>query len=187
MRTIAFAVALFLCSLAAHAQTAVTVEDVPPNIGTQNVNAYSGSNLIYRCWAKSVVPARVSRVTTITSATNASPVVFTVSGGHGFDTNSRPLITLAGGTGNWLAVNGSRVATILSSTTYSVAVDSTSLGAVAGTVTYTTTAPRTTAAEWAVLRYSYDGSGNLIAAAWDNGTPSAMNSACAASTTSNLQ
>jgi hypothetical protein len=160
MRLLAFASSLFLCSVAAIAQTAVSVEDLPPNIGVQNVNVYSGSNMTYRCWARSVVPTRASTSTTITSATNANPVLITVSGGHGFDVNSRPVITLSGGTGNWAALSGARIATIVSSTTLSVAVDTTSAGAVAGTVTYTTTAPRTNVAEWSVIRYSYDGSGN---------------------------
>jgi hypothetical protein len=187
MRSLAFAAALFLCSFAVQAQTGVSVEDLPPSIGVQNVNAYSGTNMTYRCWARSVVPTRASTSTTITSATNANPVVITVAAGHGFDINSRPIVTLSGGTGNWAALSGARVATILSSTTFSVAVNSTTFGAVAGTIVYTTTAPRTNVAEWSVLRYSYDGSGNLIASAWDGGAPSRMNSLCQASTTSNLQ
>jgi len=98
------------------------------------VSARAGSKRIFvmggaLSWA---LPSSIS----ITSATNANPVVFTVAAGHGFATGEGPVITISGGTGAWTVVNGSFVATILSPTTFSIAVNSTAIGAVAGTIVY---------------------------------------------------
>lgn len=182
--------ALAVLCLSASAQVTYTIEeDLPPNTGIQTLMAYSGANLSYLCVSKSIDVRRSARLVSINSATNANPVVFTVSGGTGFDINGgvRPKVVISGGTGSWTAVNGTWTATPISSTTFSIAVDSTSLGGVAGTLVFSTTSPRTTVAEWSVKRFAYDGSNNLVSVAWDNGSPSAFQSTCASSTTSNIQ
>ena len=161
---------LLLAALAVSAQTEMRLSQRNPDTGYQFVLGYSGSNLIYACKAASIQP--VSPSISIASASNASPVVFTISGGHGFNLSSTPTVTIAGGTGNWAAVNGSFTATVINTTTYSIVVDSTAFGAVTGTLTYTTRAPRITSAVWSIQKLIYDGSNNLIFAAWDSGTPS---------------
>lgn len=186
MRIMRYACA-FVCALAAFGQQSIVSEDLPPNIGVQRLLAYTGTNLDYQCIARSVDSNRARSSTAIASATNANPVVFTVSGGHGFDATMRPKVVISGGTGSWTAVNLTATATVLSSTTFSIAVNSTAFGAVAGSLVFTTTAPRTNAAEWSVQRFFYDAAGNLTSVAWDNGSPTAYSSNCASSTTSNLQ
>lgn len=151
-----------------------------PATGCQKVLGYSGTNLVYVCQARSVQPT--STRITVASATNANPVVFTVSGGHGFNTNALPTVTVSGGTGNWTAVNGSYTATVISSTTFSIPVDSTSLGALAGTVVADTFAPLTTASVWSVLKLVYDGSNNLVWSGYVGGSPAERNTCSAAPT-----
>lgn len=161
---------LLLAALAVQAQNDVIVSQKSPSAGYQMILTYSGNDLLYICRAASVQPTSPS--ISIASATQANPVVFTVSGGHGFDANSKPLVTISGGTGNWVAVNASLTATILSSTTFSVAVNSSAFGAVSGTLVYTTRAPRTTVPVWSVQKFVSDGSGNVIWSGWVGGTPS---------------
>ena len=161
---------LLLAAMALQAQTEMRLSQRNPDVGYQMILTYSGTSLLYLCKAASIQPT--SPAISIASATNASPVVFTVSGGHGFNASSLPLVTISGGTGNWTAVNASLTATILSSTTFSVAVDSTSFGAVSGTLVFTTRAPRTTSSIWSVQKFVYDGSANMIWSGWVGGTPS---------------
>ncbi|HXI85266.1 MAG TPA: hypothetical protein VNL17_14390 [Verrucomicrobiae bacterium] len=156
----------------------------------QTINAFSGANLTSSCYARSVDPNSGIRKNTsvaVSAATNASPVVLT-STGHGFALGSRPNVTIAGGTGNWTAINGTFTATVVDANTFSIPVDSTAFGALAGTITFTTTAPRSTQAEWAVKLFAYDGSGNNIGAFWMNGI-SSMTQKCsdAAVATTNIQ
>jgi hypothetical protein len=61
---------------------------------------------------------------------------------------------------------------VINSTTFSVPVDSTAFGAVTGTLTYVTRAPRTTSPVWSVQKFVVDGSSNLIWSGWVGGTPS---------------
>lgn len=184
-----YALLLFVC-LSAYAQEGPTIaisEGGPTNAAYQHVYGYSGSNLIYTCTAASVNSTRAFTRVSISAATNANPVVFT-STGHGLDANSRPKVTISGGTGNWTAANGTFTATVTSANAFSIPVDSTAFGALTGTVVFTTTGPRTVLAEWSVKLYGYDGSNNLIWSGWQNATNS-LNQKCseAALTTTNRQ
>ncbi|MCC6398821.1 MAG: hypothetical protein IT282_17545 [Bacteroidetes bacterium] len=143
-----------------------------PPTGCQRILGYSGANLIYLCQARSVQPQATKM--TVASATTASPVVFTISGGHGFDLSSLPTITLTGGTGNWTAVNITATATIINSTTLSIPVDSTSFGALAGTVVISTYAPLNTSSVWSVMKLVYSGD-NLIWTGFVGGSPGERN------------
>lgn len=178
---------LIACGLV-YAQDGATViiGKGPQNYPYQRIYGYSGSNLVYICKARAVSNSRASTSISITAATNANPVVLT-SVGHGFHANSRPSITISGGTGNWTAINGTFAATILSADTFSIAVNSTSIGALAGTIKFTTTAPRTTVAEWEVEVFAYDGSGNMIWGGYLNGRSSSQKCSEAALTTTNWQ
>ncbi len=161
---------LLLAALAVQAQTEMRLSQRNPDTGYQFIFAYSGTDLLYLCRANSIQPTSPS--ISIASATQASPVVFTVSGGHGFNTSAKPLVTISGGAGNWTAVNGSFTATVINSTTFSIVVDSSAFGAVAGTLVFTTRAPRTTSNVWSVQKFVYDGSSNMIWSGWVGGTPS---------------
>lgn len=158
-----------LLAACAYGQQEVRFSQNNPDLGYQYVMSYSGTNLIYLCKALSLQPT--SGAISIASATNASPVVFTVSGGHGFNTNSKPSVIISGGTGNWTGVNGTYTATVINSTTYSIAVDSTAFGAVTGTLTYTTRSPLTTNPVWNVQFFAYDGSNNMVWSGWAGGAP----------------
>jgi hypothetical protein len=157
----------------------VTISQLPaPNPG-EIIYGYSGSNLIYACYSKSAW--QLSGPISISAATNANPVVFT-STGHGFNVNALPIVVIAGGTGNWTAVNGSFTATIIDANTFSIPVNSTAFGALTGTLTFQTTAPRTNQKQWAVQMYYYSGA-NLIFTAWLNGSPAVGSSKCSDATT----
>ena len=161
---------LLLAAVAAYGQPETIISQKSPLTAYQFIMAYSGSDLLYICRAASTQPTSPS--ISIASATQANPVVFTVSGGHGFNTSSLPQVTISGGTGNWTGVNGTFTATIINSTTFSIAVDSSAYGAVTGTLVFTTRAPRTTSYIWSVQKFVYDGSSNLIWSGWVGGTPS---------------
>lgn len=139
----------------------------PPGTAYQKIFKYSGGNLVAVCMAKTdqLTP---SPPISISAASNASPVSFTTT--HGFDwqsaTTTTPTITISGGTGNWAAVNGTWTFTPTSATTGTIPVDSTAFGALTGTLTFTTRAPRVTQPVWAITYSKYDGSNNIIWNGW---------------------
>jgi hypothetical protein len=180
-------IALLFLAAAASAQQQVQVVGGP---ATQQVLVVSGSNIIAVCEALSTVTTGLRAATSvaISAVSKANPAVVT-STAHGFDTNSRPKVTISGATGTgWTAINATWTATIIDADTFSIPIDSSAFGTLAGTVVFTTTAPRKTMAEWSVRRLAYDGSNNLIWTGWLNGT-SSMNQLCsnASSTTLNQQ
>ena len=159
---------------------------------TQTINVYNGSNvLIANCTAYSVVTTgqRAAVKVPITVATQATPTVLTAVG-HGFATGTRPSITISGVTGTgYTAINATWKATVASVDTFSVPFDSHLLAAPTLTnAVFTTTAPRSTIAEWAVRLFLYDTNSNLTVMPWLNGT-SAYNQKCSdySSTTEVLQ
>lgn len=188
-----YALLLLVC-LSAYAQEApvISLNDGCGNAPCQKVYGYSGTNLIYTCSARSQDDSRRSTALSISAATNANPVVFT-STGHGFSLPSnsggseKPSMTIRGGTGNWTAVNGSFVATIIDANTFSIPVNSTSLGALAGTVTLVSGAPRLTIDDWNVKSFGYDSSSNLIWSGYLNGRASRSKCSDAASATLAIQ
>jgi hypothetical protein len=151
----------------------VRVNDDPSSDAVTKVFILTGSNTTAICFAMSSVGNRADRQVSISAATNANPVVFT-STGHGFSISSRPAISIKGATGSWTPVNTANnktvTATIIDANTFSIPVDSTAFGALTGTLTFGTSAPRTTVAEWAVQKIAYDGSNNPIWSGWVNGT-----------------
>jgi hypothetical protein len=178
---------ILTAALAAGQQgTPVNISQGPVSFPFQAIYGYSGTNQIWACYSPSSLSTGIRAETrvSISAATNANPVVFT-STAHGFNSNTRPSITITGGTGNWAAVNGTWVATVTSANAFSIPVDSTTFGAVTGTLTYNTTAPRTNQYEWAVVLYSYDGSNNLINRTWLNGS-SGLQARCSDATSTTL-
>ncbi len=177
-------VLFFLMAVAGFAQSEVRISPKPSDTPyTTILGGYSGSNATYICVANSQQPTSGS--ISIASATAASPIVFTVTAGHGFALNTLnlPTVTISGGTGNWAAVNGTWTATPILSTTFSVAINGAAFGAVTGSLVYTTRAPLLTSRIWSVRALSYDAGGNLAFAGWSNGT-SAMNQVCTSPTSS---
>lgn len=69
----------------------------------------------------------------ISAASQADPVSMTTASSPATGT----LVTIGGGTGNWVAVNGMWVLTKTAGTTFTIPVVSTAFGAVTGTLTYT--------------------------------------------------
>lgn len=135
--------------------------------------AYDGSNnLLYICRARSIQPNRTRL--SITAASNASPVSLTITA-HGFNTNQKPTVTISGGTGSWVAVNGTFTATITGANTLTIPVDSTAFGALAGTVVLDTYAPIASQAVWAMAKFTYDGSNNLTGMFFPGGASSERN------------
>lgn len=169
---------LLLVALSAFAQQEVRISPKPPDTPyTTVLGGYSGSNPTYICVANTQQPT--SAAISVASASNANPVVLTVTAGHGFfiAALNLPQVIISGGTGNWTAINGTFTATPINSTTFSIPINSTTFGALAGTVTYTTKAPLLTSRIWSVRPLSYDGSGNLIWTGWSAST-SATNQVC---------
>lgn len=168
-----------LVAVSLHAQnlgSPVNPNAGPPPIAFQKLFYYSGSNIQYVCQTLS---DRINeQPITVTAASNANPVSFTATA-HGFDYQSGattlPAVKISGGTGNWTAINGVWVATPTSANAFTIAVNSTTFGALTGTLVVTTRAPLTTANYWAVQKYVYDGSNNLIGSFW-SATPGGLSS-----------
>ncbi len=146
---------LFLIAVAAWGQSEVRMAQKNPDVGFTFEILNDGTNVTGVCKANSTQPT--SLPISVASATNAAAAVLTVSAGHGLSTKSRPLIVISGGTGSWTAINGTFTATPINTTTLSIAVDSSAFGALAGTVTFTTRAPRITQPIWSVGVYTWSG------------------------------
>src|ERR1035437_6816920 len=83
--------------------------------------------------ANSSLTRRLPPIVKITSATNASPVKFTVSGALPFSNSAE--IYIAGGTGSWAGVNTTSsqyVVTVTGAQTFTIPVDSTEFGSFSG-------------------------------------------------------
>lgn len=166
----------------------VRLVDDPPPDAVQRVAVVNGSNQTTAvCSARSVVTSGTRAATSVAiSAVSKAAAAVATSVGHGFDTNSRPKVTISGATGTgWTGINGTFTATIIDADTFSIAVDSTGFGTLAGTVIFTTTAPRKTMAEWAIEQFAYDGSGNFVWRGWLNGS-TAYNSLCSQAATAGI-
>jgi hypothetical protein len=179
--------ALLFLAVAAFGQQQMQVVSGP---ATQQVYLYSGSNVIAICEALSTVTngQRAATSVAISAVSKAAAAVVT-STAHGFAVSSRPKVTISGATGTgWTGINAAWTATVIDADTFSIPIDSSGFGTLAGTVVFTTTAPRSTMPEWSVQRFAYDGSSNLIWTGWLNGT-AAKNQQCSegSSTTLNQQ
>ena len=164
---------LFFATTALLAQQGQTVNQSlgSPPTAVQQLNYFSGTNLIYSCVALSDQPTD-QNMGTVSAVSNASPAELTMAAAHGFGDFTNlgatvsPVVVISGGTGAWAAINGTRVATVTSTTKFTVAVDSGAFGAVAGTLVVTTRSPLLASPVWAIQKLFYDGSNNPIAMAW---------------------
>lgn len=180
---------LFFCD-ALFAQPVTRLSQAPTDIAYQRVNAYDGShNIISTCYSPAIdiTGIRARTNVSISAASNANPVVFT-STGNGFTLNTRPLITIKGATVGWVTVNGTFTATVIDANTFSIPIDSSAFGALSGTLSFLTTAPRQTVAEWGVIRYFYAaGTSDQISSVWLGGATGNAKCSDSASTTNNIQ
>lgn len=138
-----------------------------PRDGLSSFNEYDGSgNLIYRCSAKSVQTSfswRRSNTSLTSIAVSSGTGTVTTSTAHGLQVGNS--VTVAGSiVGNLNAAY--KVATVGSTTTFTIATsgvpDATYNNA---DLTVSTTAPRTSAAQWSIRKYTYSGT-NLITEQW---------------------
>lgn len=156
-------IGLFAASTAL-AQSVNQIDGPPGGPAVQTAFVYSGSDLIAKCWAKSRPDVNNLRTATVAiSAISKAAAAVVTSVGHGFTLLTLPEVTISGATGTgWVSgahtVNGSFVATVIDADTFSIPVDTTGNGTLAGTVVFSTTAPRKTVAEWAVQRLKYTSS-----------------------------
>jgi hypothetical protein len=149
--------ALLLLTVAAFAQgpsgTPVIVSDGPP-VEFYTKYVFVSGTATYVCNAKHY---NTETSVTFSAISNAASAVITATG-HGFHLDSSPTVTFAGGTGNWAALNGTRKITVIDDNSFSVAVNSSAFGAVAGTITIKTNAPRLTSGIWVVTKSVDDSS-----------------------------
>lgn len=150
--------------------------------------------LSYTCTSVSYNAVRLNTFVAISAISKANPAVVT-SVGHGFPISTssvntalmeRPQVIISGATGTgWVTgVNATFTAVVIDADTFSLysqagtALDSSGYGTLAGTVVFTTSAPRTTIYEWAVKKFSYDPAGAIAFAGWlaGKGNPPATGS-----------
>jgi hypothetical protein len=124
------------------------------------------SSVTYACYAKT--SSAPTSTITVSGVSNANPGVVTATG-HGLHVDMNPEITISGGTGGWAAVNGTHRATIINANSFSIPVNTSSLGAVTGTLVFTTKAPRTNQKIWLVMKVMKDASGNVSSRLWATG------------------
>jgi len=185
---------LLTCCVTGFAQpspSAVNQADGPPSgPSIQTVFVYSGSNVIATCWSPSSPTTLLPRTATVAiSAVSKASAAVVTSTGHGFTLLTRPQVTISGATGTgWSAINATHVATVIDANTFSIPIASTGFGTLAGTVVFTTPAPRQTVAEWSVQILLSGASPPVTGKAWLNGSQ-AYGSKCsdATSTTAVLQ
>lgn len=133
---------------------------------------YTSGGTTYICYARAFNKKTSMSVSTVTPG---SPTVVTLASAHAFETFTNPTVTLSGATGASAVLNGTYVATIVDSTTVSLALDSSALSSVTGTITMSTNAPRLNQPVWAIQKAVTTSSGDL-ALLW---SLSGFNAVCA--------
>lgn len=143
----------------------VNVSQLAPPVLTTVYSFYNGSSLLeYQCASRNQSKSTL----TITNATAATPGVFTIVG-HGFyvaTASIRPKVIIQGATGDWAVVNGTWLLVPVDADTFTLTNPSTGVsldtlgigGAISGTVTLTTRAPRINEGVWTIFRVLYNGS-----------------------------
>ncbi len=171
------AIAVVVCSFAwAQEGTVVNQSEGPPHKGSTFRGFYTGTLLDYSCYADAVQPAYSFKRTdsTLTNIIDAANVASVTAPAHGL------------AVGNAVTVSGATIDTDLNGTYYVLTIVSadefTFVSASVSDATYTeatltvtTTAPRTSARQWAIQKMSYDGANNLVLKQWANGTPGSKN------------
>jgi hypothetical protein len=159
-------VALLVCfSAMALAQQPVTLSEA--FLPDYSKLFFSPSSTVqYACFYKTST-APTSTIT-VTGVSNANPAVVTATA-HGIHPDFNPEVIVTGGTGAWVAFNGTHRVTVINANSFSIPVNTTSLGAVAGTLVFTTKVPLTSQKGWLVMRFMKDSSGNPSSHLWAAG------------------
>ena len=145
-------------------KTPVSIASLPGEAITTVTDYVGGSAPIYISSAKATQPEFTFTGATVSKAAAAS--VGYVA--HGLQSDN--LAVFAGGTGDWAALNGTRVVTRTGADTFTVAVNTSAFaGSWDGTIS--TFAPRTSAPCWSIVKNYYDGS-NPIGTRYVEGSPS---------------
>jgi hypothetical protein len=152
------------------------------------VFGYSGTDLTYICYARSVATTgyRASTFVSISGVSKATAAVVT-SAAHGFPAGSRPSVTISGATGTgWTAINAAFTATVTGVDTFTIPVNSTGFGTLGGTVVFKTTAPRTVMPEWKIKKFVYT-AGVLDWSGWQVAPSYSQTCSTASAATTNQQ
>jgi hypothetical protein len=159
---------LFVVVWTLFSQQAVNQTAGSPPTAIEKLFYWTGTNLTYLC----VAPSQNEKTTvTVSAVSNASPAVVTATA-HNFGDFANlgatltPSVCISGYTGNWVPFNGCWIATVTSANAFTIPVDTTTFGATTGTAVYTTETPRFNRPRWAITKFYYDGSNNLITQGW---------------------
>ena len=175
MRTLAIVFATAMIAMAQDSNV-VNPSEGPPQSGWSALYFYDGSGrLEYICSAMS--SQRLATQFDVTAATNATPIVVTVSTAHGLSDGAIVTVQLAQGNtaanGTWQVVASS--ATTLTLKDRLTGVNSVGNGAyVAGSAVLITNAPQSNQPVWAIKRLTYGASG-LLRQGWSEGSTNALN------------
>jgi hypothetical protein len=145
----------------------VNVTTGPPHQAWSERNYFDANdNLLYNAKAMSFQPNPVTLTVTSVSKAAAASIASTA---HGLLSGN--VVIIAGGTGDWAALNGEHIITVTGADTFTVAVNS---GAFAGSFAgeITTHAPREGSPCWAIQRNVFDASNNLTSSGWAGGNTS---------------
>lgn len=161
-------------ALAQHSGAAVAQVQYPYDSPAM-LFAYSGTNNTYIGYASAKQTAfswtrAATTLTNIVVATNVGTA--TTSTAHGLAIGNPVVVTGSATT----ALNATyRIATVPSTTTFTITTSGVADATYTTGLVVTTTAPRSTAAIWAITCMTYDGSNNLTSKLWVNGTPGTFN------------
>ena len=178
---------LTLPLLAQQSGTPVQVVEYPRDSPTLK-NIYDGSgNLIYVCYTKAQAPNANNQnynfslsvsggtLTSVVVATNVGTV--TTVAAHGLMVGE--LVTISGATGDTDLNTTYIVATVPSSTTFTVTTSSVSDGTYNNSgLTLSGNAPLTTKGIWSIMKLNYDASSNMINRLWAGGNANAYSYVC---------
>lgn len=133
----------------------------PPTEGWSTISSYDVSNNFeYGGFARSKQSVLFTFAGATISAAATAVITYTA---HGMQAGYS--VTIAGGSGDWAGINGTRLITIIDANSFSVAVNSSGYsGTFAGTVS--TFAPRTNAACWAIQKNYYVNTNYFARSAW---------------------
>ena len=165
--------ALALTALLADDGPTITLSQGPPTYAWTSLFFYDANgNVQYQCRARSSQPTfdylAAAQFTSV--VVNSSAATVTTSANHGLQAGNGAVLA-GSATG---ALNGSYIiGTVPSANTFTFPTSGVSNGTYTDLKTLTTTAPRSNAATWSIMRMTYNGSNQIIATQWAGGISTA--------------
>ena len=153
---------VFLC-LRAQEEFAVNDSQGPPKNAYTALFFYSGSNLQYVCYAKSTQLPFTFTAAQVSIAVSSNVATVTTTVNHGLQTLNQ--VTVSGSATS--ALNGTYQITQTGATTFTFTTSGVSNGTYTDAA-ITTTAPRSSAAEWAIQQFQ-NGSNGITLIQWAYG------------------